>query len=41
MFYNLTIKDVVEFAMVGGTDHEYANPVKFKDAWHHEDVHER
>ena len=27
--------------MVGGTDHEYTNPVKFKDAWHHEDVHER
>ena len=28
-FYNPTLKDVVDFAMLGGTDHEYVNPVKF------------
>ena len=27
--------------MVGGTEHEYANLVKFREAWHHDDVHER
>ena len=40
-FYNLTLKDVVDFAMVGRTDHKYVNPVKFKDAWYYEDASER
>ena len=41
MFYNPAIKDVVEFAMVSGTDHDYSTPVNFKDVWHHEDVQGR
>ena len=40
-FYNPTLRDVVDFAMVGGTDHNYINPVKFDDAWNHEDPDER
>ena len=29
-----------DFVMVGGTDHDYVNPVKFNDAWNHEDLDE-
>ena len=35
------MRDVVDFAMVGGTDHDYVNLVKFNDAWNHEDPDER
>ena len=40
-FYNRTIEDVVEFAMVGGTDNDYVNPISFQDAWWHPDPEER
>ena len=32
-FKNRNIKDVVGFAMVGGTDNDYVNPISFQDAW--------
>jgi hypothetical protein len=40
-FYNRTIEDVVEFAMVGGTDNDYVNPISFQDGWWHPDPEER
>ena len=30
------INDIVEFAMVGGTDDTYVNPKNFENAWNHE-----
>ena len=40
-FYNPTLRVVAYFAMVGGTDHNYVNLVKFNDAWNHDDLDER
>ena len=39
--YNPTLKDVVDFAFVGGTMEGHQNPVTFQEAWHHPDEHER
>jgi len=33
--YNTTLRDVVNFAFVGGTMEGYDNQTTFKDAWHH------
>ena len=35
------IDDIVEFAMVGGTDDSYVNPKNFENAWNHENEYER
>ena len=39
--YNRTIKDVLEFTMVGGTDNDYVNPISFQIAWWHPEPEER
>ena len=36
-----TFDDVVEIALVGGTDDDYENPMSFDDAWNHPDEFER
>ena len=39
--YNPTLDDVVEIALVGGTDDSYSNPNLFDDAWDHEEAEDR
>ena len=39
--YNQTIEDILEFAMVGGTDNEYVNLISFQGTWWHPDPEER
>ena len=36
-----TFDDVVEIALIGGTDDDYENPMSFDDAWNHPDEFER
>jgi len=35
------INDIVEFAMIAGTDESYVNPKNFKEAWNHPDEYEK
>ena len=39
--YNPTLKDVVDFALVGGTMEGHENSLTFQTAWHHPDEEER
>ena len=39
--YNPTLGEVIDFAMVGGTDDLYLNPKSFSEAWNHPDHVER
>ena len=42
--YNPTLSTLVykdDIALVGGTDDTHENPTSFKEAWHHQDIHER
>ena len=39
--YNTTLRDVVDFAFVGGTMEGYDNPTTFEDAWHHPNKNEK
>ena len=39
--WNPVLNEVVDFAMVGGTDDLHENPTYFNEAWNHEDPQER
>ena len=35
------INEIVQFAIVGGTDDSYVNPKKFEEAWNHKNEYKR
>ena len=39
--WNPTLDDLVEFALVGGSDDDYENPKTFQETWFHPDSEER